>query len=86
MKRDDVKEVRAAVRVLFSRVLRSFERMYKTSDGTPKQILHLPMFSGKIHNSFSTHDEAQVINAQLAEMERSKAEALHNVRERSYSY
>jgi len=85
MKRYYPKELRNSIRILFGRLVTLFETAFRIGDNRSKPPAHPVMSCRKLHDSRFTYVGPQVINGQLAEMERHKAEALYYVRERGYS-
>jgi len=81
MKKSDLKKMRISKSPLYNRIVTSFKRALRIGDENDETALDFQFSNKEFYDKLLTHEQLQIINAQLLEMEIQKAKAIRQARE-----
>ena len=83
MKKSELKKMHISKSPLYNRLVTSFKRALRIGDENDEAALDLQFSNKEFYDKLLTHEQLEIINAQLLEMEVQKAKAIQQARERN---
>ena len=81
MKKSDLKKMHISKSPLYNRLVTSFKRALRIGDENDGTALDSQFSNKEFYDKLLTHEQLQIINAQLLKMEEQKAKAIKQARE-----